>query len=205
MVHRRGLNRALNTRESWSMLSLDVSVECLQEGVMRIAISGSHMVGKTTLVEALVVALPGYVMVPEPYHVLADEGHAFADMPSLEDFERQLECSIQGLLESGADVIFDRCPLDILGYLLAHRDSQLFQAVDWLAGIQESVARLDRIVFVPVEEPDRIVVPVAEARLRSEVDAVLRELILDDSYGLGFDVTLVSGSVSERLRGSAVI
>lgn len=58
---------------------------------MRIAISGSHRVGKTSLAEALAVALPGHELLPEPYHALEDEGHEFGEMPSLDDFTLQLE------------------------------------------------------------------------------------------------------------------
>ena len=57
---------------------------------MRIAISGSHRVGKTTLAEALAAELPGYELVPEPYYLLEEDGHVFAAMPSIEDFELQL-------------------------------------------------------------------------------------------------------------------
>lgn len=42
---------------------------------MRIAISGSHRVGKSTLVEALGDALVGYATVDEPYHQLVEQGH----------------------------------------------------------------------------------------------------------------------------------
>jgi predicted ATPase len=167
---------------------------------MRIAVSGSHLVGKTTLAEALADALPRYQFVPEPYHLLEEDGHAFAEMPSIEDFELQLERSIQCIQESGTDVIFDRCPLDILGYLITHRDAEAFRLEDWMQRVQESVAELDMIVFVPIEEPDRIAVSHSDARLRDEVDAVLRDMIVDDAYGLGFDVVTASGAVAERLR-----
>ena len=49
---------------------------------MRIAISGSHVVGKTTLAEALAPALPHYELVPDPYDLLAEDGNEFGEMPS---------------------------------------------------------------------------------------------------------------------------
>lgn len=82
---------------------------------MRIAISGSHLVGKTTLAEALADALPDHQLVPEPYHLLEEEGYEFGEMPSIEDFELQLERSFHCLQESGPAVVFDRCPLDMIG------------------------------------------------------------------------------------------
>jgi len=165
---------------------------------MRIAVSGSHRVGKTTLAVALVEALPRYAFVPEPYRLLEEDGHTFAEMPSIADFELQLERSIQCIRESGPNTIFDRCPLDILGYLMTHQDAESFRLEDWLLSIQESVSELDLVVFVPIEDPDRIAVPRSEVGLRAEVDAVLHDLIVDDAYGLGFDMVSVSGSLAER-------
>lgn len=43
---------------------------------MRIAVSGAHQTGKTTLIEELSRALPSYGVVDEPYHLLEEEGHA---------------------------------------------------------------------------------------------------------------------------------
>jgi len=167
---------------------------------MRIAISGSHLVGKTTLAEALADALPGYELVPEPYHLLAEEGHEFGEMPSIEDFELQLERSLLCTQESGADIVFDRCPLDILGYLVTHRDADAFQLEDWMPRVRDAMATLDLIVFVPVEDHDRVVVPREQARLRSDVDAVLRDIIVDDSYGLELAVITAEGAPGARLR-----
>ena len=170
---------------------------------MRIAISGSHLVGKTTLAEALADALPRHELVPEPYYLLEEEGHEFAEMPSLEDFELQLERSIQCVQESGPDVVFDRCPLDILGYLATHRDADGFQLEDWMPRVREAVAKLDLIVFVPIEDPDRVAVPPSQVRLRSEVDMALSELIVDDVYGLEIEVITVSGTLEARVRAVA--
>ena len=71
---------------------------------MRIAISRSYLVGKTTLPEALADALPQFEVVPEPYHLLEEDGHVFAEMPSIEHFELQLELSLQCIQESGTNV-----------------------------------------------------------------------------------------------------
>jgi len=167
---------------------------------MRVAVSGSHRVGKTTLAEGLAEALPRHEVVPEPYHLLEEDGHEFAEMPSIEEFELQLERSLRCVEERGTDVVFDRCALDILGYLATHRDAALFRLEDWLPRVEDSVAKLDLIIFVPIEEPDRIVVSPSEVRLRAEVDAVLKDLIVDDAYGLGFDLIIAEGTAADRLR-----
>ena len=167
---------------------------------MRIAISGSHQVGKTTLAESLANALPGYVLVPEPYYLLLEEGNDFAEMPTVEDFELQLERSIRCIRESGSDVIFDRCPLDMIGHLTSHRDMEMFHIGDWLPDVREAVATLDLIAFIPVEVPDRIDVPPSERQFRADVDEALWDIIADDIYGLGMDVISVAGAPADRLR-----
>jgi len=46
-------------------------------------------------------ALPTYTAIAEPYDLLEEEGHESAEMPSLEDFELQLERSMKSLAEAG--------------------------------------------------------------------------------------------------------
>jgi hypothetical protein len=167
---------------------------------MRIAVSGSHLVGKTTLAEALADAFPRYEFFAEPYHLLEEDGYEFAEAPSIEDFELQLSRSFQCVQESGATAIFDRCALDILGYLLTHREADAFQLASWMPRIQDCTAKLDLIVFVPIEEPDRIAVPRSQAVLRAEVDTVLREIIVDNAYGLDVDVISATGTLRSRLQ-----
>ena len=167
---------------------------------MRIAISGTHFSGKSTLVEALSEALPQYTIVEEPYYLLQDEGHEFAELPTIEDFELQLERSIESLDESAPNVIFDRCPADILGYLLVHTDVDAFDFDAWLPRIRTAMGTLDLIVFLPIELPDRIVLPLSQdAAYRQRVDEKLKELFLDNSYGFEADVLEVTGNLRTRI------
>ena len=168
---------------------------------MRIAISGTHHSGKSTLVEELSAVLPGYLTVEEPYSLLVEEGHEFAEMPSVEDFELQLERSIECLGEGEPDVIFDRCPVDMLGYLVAHPDAEAFHLGKWLPRVQAAIDTLDLIVFLPVEERDRIALPPSvDAGFRLDVDQTLKEILLEDSLDLGMEVVEVTGSLRERVR-----
>lgn len=168
---------------------------------MRIAISGTHRSGKSTLVEALSDALPKYATVEEPYHLLEEEGHDFAAMPSVEDFELQLERSIECLNESGPDVIFDRCPVDLLGYLLTHAEAEEFDLDAWRPRVEAAMEKLDLIVFLPVEQPDRIALPSSEdAELRLLVDEKLNELLLEGSLGFEGDVLEVTGALRNRVQ-----
>lgn len=167
---------------------------------MRIAISGSHLVGKTTLAEALAEALPGHQFVPEPYRLMEEEGYEFGEMPSVEDFELQLERSFLCLQEGGPAAVFDRCPLDLAGYLLTHADADAFDLELWTPRIREHVATLDLVVFVPIEAPDRVDVPRSQRRLREEVDTLLSDIILGDAYGFEMTAIEVAGSLDVRLR-----
>lgn len=167
---------------------------------MRIAISGAHRTGKTTLVEELARALPAYSAVDEPYYLLEEEGHEFSEMPSLEDFELQLERSIQCIVESEKDAIFDRCPADILAYLLTHDDADGFDIEPWLSRVRPAAQRLDLIVFVPVEHPDRITVSADERRLRRRVEEEIRDLVVGDRWEFGVDALEVAGPPHERAR-----
>jgi len=168
---------------------------------MRIAISGTHFSGKSTLVEALSEALPQYTIIEEPYHLLEEEGYEFSEFPSLEDFEMQLKRSFESLEESASNVVFDRCPADILGYLLSHTDAEAFDLDVWLPRIHTAIRKLDLVVFLPIEEPDRIVLPLSQdASYRRRVDEKLREIILENSFDFEVDVLEVTGSLQMRIE-----
>ena len=85
---------------------------------MRIAVSGTHFSGKSTLIASLIEQLPNYVSIDEPYLLLQEEGYEFSNPPSVVDFELQLKRSIRAIEESRDNTIFDRCPLDCVAYTL---------------------------------------------------------------------------------------
>jgi hypothetical protein len=167
---------------------------------MRIAVSGSHRVGKSTLVEHVADALD-YESVDEPYYLLEEEGYECAAEPTLEDFEAQLECSLETIEAGGANVVFDRCPVDILAYLLVHDDADALVVEPWLQRVRAAMETIDLVVFVPVEETDRIALASSEDREhRSAVDEKLRELLLDDGLQIGMDVLVVQGDLRARVE-----
>ncbi|MFY2559298.1 AAA family ATPase [Corallococcus terminator] len=168
---------------------------------MRIAVSGAHRVGKSTLVEELSDLLPDYVTVDEPYHQLEEEGYEFAESPSVEDFEAQLTRSLENLDEGARDVLFDRCPVDFIGYLLAHEDSDAFDVDAWLPRVRAALQKLDLIVFVGIERPDRVALSASDDKaLRLAVDEKLKELLLDGAYAFEVEVLEVEGPVSARAK-----
>jgi hypothetical protein len=165
---------------------------------VRIAISGTHSTGKSTLIAELAPRLPDYEPVEEPYHALCGEGYEFADQPSIEDFELMLYRSISDLEGAGSNVLFDRCPADYLGYLAALYGQAGDARGDMFRQVAEVMGRLDLIVFVPIEHPDRIGGTGAGRRLRSRVNDLLRELLLEGTLGVRVPVVEVTGSPHER-------
>ena len=166
---------------------------------MRIAISGTHATGKSTLAVEVARRL-GYDVVDEPYHALADEGHSFEDVPSADDFDAMLDRAIADLAATRSPgVVFDRCPADYLSYLAVLR------GVEGVADDSERAARametLDLLVFVPIERPDRVQPgPAEDLRLRARVDRMLRALLIEGELAVGASVIEVSGTVEDRVE-----
>jgi hypothetical protein len=169
---------------------------------MRIAISGTHRSGKSTLFEELAGLLPKYATVDEPYRLMEEEGYEFSHPPSLEDFQAQLARSIESLSDGGRDVLFDRCPLDILAYISAHEDEDAFAIDEWLPRVRAAMRTLTLIVFVPVERRDRIAFSSSddEEKTRATIDEKLMELLLDDPFELDVEVLVVEGDLPRRAR-----
>lgn len=168
---------------------------------MRIAFSGSHRVGKSTLLERMAEAMPGYDTTDEPYHLLEEDGYELAEEPSLEDFEAQLERSLVALADGGRDVLFDRCPADLLAYLQTHDDAGACDVERWLDRVRTAMHSLDLVVFVPIEERDRIPLPAHEDPVhRLAVHEKLRELLIENTLGLETEVLSVQGDLGARVR-----
>ncbi|QDE83823.1 AAA family ATPase [Myxococcus xanthus] len=170
---------------------------------MRIAVTGSHRVGKSTLIDLLGEELEGYRLAEEPYLLLGEEGYEFASPPSLEDFIEQLRFSAELLQaeKDSRDILFDRCPVDFLGYLQAHEDAEAFDLEEWHPRVRSAIQTLDLIVFVPIEAPDRIRLRAREdIHMRTAVDETLSRVLLDDPYELGVEVLTVHGTADARVK-----
>lgn len=160
---------------------------------MKIAILGAHRVGKTTLAEKLQESLPDYDYTPEPYYDLEERGHVFSESPNVDDYIEQLEYSFDQISTSGNNVIFDRCPVDILAYIHAMNDSENIQSL--YHKVQNVITEIDLFVFVPIENPDLISCPESELpELRSQVNEILNEWIWD----FGVETIEVNGTLSAR-------
>jgi hypothetical protein len=176
---------------------------------MRVAVCGTHGVGKSTLIEAFVRRHADYVVEPEAYEALQDlYGEVFAAEPSADEFSRQLDYHIGRLREydAGDRVVFERSPADYVAYMLALEDLSRDTADARLAEraiaiAREAMAMLDVVVYLPgagggpeTEDP----------QLRRAVDARLEGILVDDELDL-FEgrrpfVVEAYGSTAQRLR-----
>ena len=160
---------------------------------MKIVITGAHRVGKTTLAEKLQESLPDYEYKPEPYYELEETGHIFSEPPNVNDYIEQLEFSIDQIPKSRNNVIFDRCPIDILAYVHAMNESENIQSLYYK--VQSVTTKIDLIVFVPIEDPDLISCPESDfPELRSRVNEILNEWI----GNFGVETIVVNGTLSAR-------
>ena len=156
---------------------------------MRIAVSGTHGVGKSTLIDEFLRLHPEFEHEPEPYEVMVDEyGEEFSEEPCVEDFLRQLEFNIERLGQPPTDVIYERCPLDFLAYLSA-LDANISPALR--ERISDAMQQLDLIVYLPLEHEGGGEYP----KLRRAMDRQLSELLTSTNV----TVVEATGSTAQRL------
>ncbi|MGV3709882.1 MAG: ATP-binding protein [Gemmatimonas sp.] len=164
----------------------------------RVAVCGTHATGKSTLIAELQSHLSHFEVVDEPFYLLESDGHVFADPPDASDYELMLERSIESVNSNRASAtLFDRSPADLLAYL--HVSSADGAHRDLITATIDAMKRLDLVVFVPIESPDRIA-NAERPKLRRRVDTALREMLIDDAWGFGVRCVEATGSVAERAR-----
>ena len=173
---------------------------------MRIAVSGTHGVGKSTLIDEFLATHPEFAHEPEAYTVLVEDfGEEFSSIPAVDDFRRQLEFHIERLrtYRPGEKVIYERSPVDYLAYV--HALEQLGRervSPYFLDKMEQSVieasAHLDLIVFLPLETQFEILED-EDLELRRTVDQYLIALFDADQFGPARAVT-TTGTTAQRLR-----
>lgn len=168
---------------------------------MRIAVSGTHCTGKSTLIDEFLRAHPEFTHEPEPYTVMVEDlGEDFAAEPCVEDFYRQLEFNIDRLQHyaPGERVIYERCPLDFLAYIDALDPKKTSILQDQ---VSDAVQNLDLIVYLPLDDT----APDSEyPKLQKAVDRRLSAIFRDDEFNVLNSCTAAiveaNGSTAQRLR-----
>ena len=150
---------------------------------MRIAVSGSHASGKSTLIDAFLARHPEFAHEPEPYVQMDALGEVFGEEPTEDDFRRQLDFCLATLAKYSPNdnVIFDRSPIDFLAYIVAIRGQPPDDFDDLVDKVAAALPNLDLIAFLPL---DGTIDAGEEAELREDVDEELYAFILDDELEL---------------------
>ncbi len=165
---------------------------------MRIAISGSHATGKSSLVAELSHRVADFATIEEPYYLLEADGYVFDTPPTTDDFVALLERAVALLGERReAPVLFDRSPADYLAYIAAKHVKARSDLRDLTTAVASALETLDLVVFVSVERADRIA-GAELPRLRRRVDRFLREMLIEGAWGFDVPVLEVHGTVAER-------
>ena len=169
---------------------------------MRIAVSGTHCIGKSTLIDEFLRAHRNFTHEPEPYAVLVEDfGEEFSAEPSVEDSYRQLEFNIDRLKRYAPEerVIYERCPIDFLAYITA-LDPQAAEAA--LSLVSNAIQHLDLILYLPLNNDDNN--DAEYPKLRKAVDRQLSAVFRDDEFEIISSTNVIvaeaNGSTSKRLR-----
>ena len=149
---------------------------------MRIAVSGTHCSGKTTLVEDFMERHPEYAHEPEPYELAEARGASFSAELTAADVWQQLEISVERLSVYGpaSNVIVERSPIDFLAYLEALHALRREDTSSMLDSARELIRRgmkhVDLLVVLPMS--DDIEAPEDEdPKLRSAMNRGLLEIV----------------------------
>ena len=154
---------------------------------MRIAISGTHFMGKSTLIEDFIKKHPNYTYEIEPYHKLQDEEMALSLEQNLESFLEQLDYSIEQLNTHAHErnIIFDRCPIDFLAYALYDLDQESIdiygsEVSERFPDIKDALNHLDLIVFLPMTKENSIEYIEENPAYRKAIDQNFKKIYRDD-------------------------
>jgi predicted ATPase len=158
---------------------------------MRIAISGAHSLGKSTLVNDWVQAHPEYIREEEPFRALAAMDYEILFRQECNRLHNGIQLfynasRINSYSSPADNVIFDRCPVDYIAYsqYTANHGStditdQFVKAME--CSIRDSLRHLDLLVFIPMSESwpvameDDGIRPI-DLPYRDEVDAIFKEI-----------------------------
>jgi hypothetical protein len=159
---------------------------------MRIAVSGTHFMGKSTFIDDFIKAHPVYRCEIEPYYRLQDEKAMELSLePSLESVLEQLDYSIEQLHDSCDErcVIFDRCPVDFIAYAMCALKEDALDLMDTEVSerfdeIKEALDTLDLIMFIPMTNTHSIEYTEENSMYRNMADACFKTIYRDDLYDI---------------------
>ena len=163
---------------------------------MRIAVSGTHSVGKSTFVWDFIKTHPEYKREEEPYRALRDI-YPIKFGKDATNFCNGIQLyynlnRVKQYHSATDNVIFDRCPIDYIAYsMYASRYKKTDMTEKFITSliepIIESMSFLDAIIFISVNEKHPVLIEDDGIRLidpsyRSEVDHDLKEIYFNQLF-----------------------
>jgi hypothetical protein len=167
---------------------------------MRVAVSGTHGVGKSTLIDEFLRRHPEFVHEPEPYTVLVEDlGEEFSAEPCVEDFRRQLEFNIERLSKHtpGENVIYERCPVDFFAYIYALNQRTAARLLELVC---EGMQHLDLIVYMPLTVTSTGEYPKLQRAVDRRLNAILCENQFEIMSSTNASIIEAQGTTDCRLR-----
>lgn len=165
---------------------------------MRIAVSGTHSVGKSTFVWDFIKTNTSFIREEEPYRALCDiYPIQFGKQATNYCNGVQLFYNISRVKQykyPQDNVIFDRCPVDYIAYSMyaAHykqTDIDDRFVASLIESIRQSLEFLDLIIFVSINNKHLIPIEDDGIRLidpdyRQEVDTYLKEIYFNQLFDI---------------------
>lgn len=164
---------------------------------MKVAISGTHSVGKTTLLRK--IDLAGYVKIPEiPRQVILRLGKLPHEMTQKEFylFQKELcELQVKAEKEAGENFISDRAIYDFIPYIQELKDKSLVKELtDY---VLEHATAYDYIFYLPIKFP----LKVDNVRKNSdEFQKIIDERLINLYKKLNIPYVVIHGDRDERVK-----
>lgn len=154
--------------------------------------SGSHSVGKSTLIAAFLDRHPEYAHEPEAFEVLADDVELTeSGAPRPDGLLLLLNYTLAAVDSRAAQarVIFERSPVDYLAYAAASAQAwQPNETREFLRAqkpiVRAAMRQLELVAYLPLPTAGPVGRHGESRAFRRRVDACLRRALLDDRYGL---------------------
>jgi nicotinamide riboside kinase len=162
---------------------------------MKICITGSQGVGKTTLAQQINKEFPEFQVLPEAARLAVEAGYSL-DLDATMELEMWLILKQIELEKATGDWVADRCFIDLvayISYLFRHQDA-LIEVAQRIIG--DRLKGYDLVLYLPVEfEIKADGVRFVDKKFQSDVDKIVEWLL--HRYDIRFH--RITGNPKERL------
>ena len=166
---------------------------------MRIAVSGAHSQGKSTLVWDWVKRHPDYIREEEPFRALHAEGYEIEFRQNCNRLHNGIQMyynasRVKTYASMSECVIFDRSPVDYIAYSqytadYATTDIDNAFVEGMVPRVRQTLENIDLLVFTPISDEwpieieDDGIRPI-DLPYRSEVDAIFKQIYREKRFNV---------------------